>query len=141
MITAATDYGRDLAGTLSLSTTRTVFGMELLVNALIRRVTTKRGVLFFHRNYGISILDLLGQGTAPNDLRRYATDIVGEIENDPRVFRGSVQARVRESKAPDQTSIISVEISGEAALGPFEFVITVDKVTLSILKIQTGTTS
>jgi hypothetical protein len=135
-----TDFGRDLAGTITLSTARTVAGQELYVNAMVRRITTPRGKLYFHRNYGIDVRQLLGQGTAPGDLRKHAADIVAEIENDPRTLRSTVAAQITESKDSDGTSTLAISVSGYSTRGPFDFVVTVDKVTFAILKIQTGAT-
>jgi hypothetical protein len=135
-----TDFGTDLAAATSLSTTRVLRGddPEIVENASIRRLTTKKGTLRFHRNYGRDICDMLGAGVTPDQLPRYESEINEQIAEDPRVL--SVGTTLTESKNPDGTSVINIAVSGDSAFGPFGFVMTVDKVSLALLNIQTGVT-
>jgi hypothetical protein len=128
---------RDLACSTRLDTTRNVSGIELRTNALIRRVTTKRGSLYFHRGYGIDVRDLLGAGTEPGQMRGYEAQLRSECEACPYIVGESVRVSLVESVGPDG-STIQISISADSEDGDVAFVMTIDKVTLSILGIKKG---
>lgn len=133
-----TDFGRDLDAGMTLSTTRTASGVALVVNACIRRFRTKRGVLYFHREYGLDLQDLLGQATTPDGLRKAAAAIVDQCEQDPRIFRGSFKCAISVTNDANGLDVLTVSCSGDTAIGPFDFVITVDNVTFAIIGVTTG---
>lgn len=58
---------------------------ELVVEAIIRRITTPRGALVDDGDYGIDVRGFLNSGIAAQDVPRLAGRIRGEIEKDDRV--------------------------------------------------------
>ncbi len=133
---AVKTFGRDLWCRTSLVTTRYATGVDLIVNALARRITTKKGTLYFHRDYGVnppSIGDTLDAGT----LQRLEFCYKNACESDRRVRDGSVRVTITEVQ--DRASLrtdLQIAISGDSSLGPFDFVATVDRVTLALIGVQ-----
>ena len=131
----STDYGTDLWARQTLSTTRTVKGVALIVNALVRRLTTPKGRLIFHRGYGLALDSYVGDEMATATRFRVETEVRDQIESDPRIYRDSVRVSVVEVAGPNGSDL-QISASGDSQLGPFDFVATVDKVNLSLLKLE-----
>lgn len=131
----ATDFGRDLWCRTTLITTRYATGMDLLVNALARRITTPRGKLYFHPNYGFDVSQLIGLEITPTSVIGIKAELESEIEADPRVFDGSVTVTIAEVKHATRTDL-EISATGDSELGPFDFVTTIDRVTLELINVR-----
>lgn len=133
----ATDFGRDLWCRTELVTTRIAKGVDLVINRMVRRLTTKKGTLRYHPEWGIDVTEYVGAEFTPDgdQGRRMQNDIVAEIEDEPTVLRGSVESSVLEVKGPTSTTF-EISVSGELRTGPFEFVISIDKVTLELIGVR-----
>jgi len=129
-----TDFGRDLHATTTLDTTRVVRGVQLVVNALLRRLRTRRGTLYFHPNYG-SFAEPIGESTEPADLARLEAQYRTTVEADSRVAPGSAVVTVTVSQV-DAATRLDVRIECDTAEGPVDLVLSVDKLTLAILGIR-----
>lgn len=132
----APNYGRDLWCRKSLVTTRYATGVDLVVNALVRRCTTRKGTLYFHPEYGIDAPGI-GDTLDPSMLQALEFKYKSGIESDPRVRSGSVRVNISAVEDPSTLRTdLRIEVTGDSDQGPFEFVVTVDKVTLALLKIE-----
>lgn len=79
-------YGSDISCTDDLDPDmREVDGLEVLVQALLRRQDCPRGALPDDRTYGISLSEYLNEGTTDADRRALGSKIRGELRKDPRV--------------------------------------------------------
>lgn len=130
-----TDFGRDLWCRRYLVTTREATGIDVLKNALFRRLSTPRGRLSYHRDYGLDMTGLIGSEITHGTLPRLEADVVDQVEADPRVIEGTVSAKASEVRGATG-STITVEVRGDSAAGPFDFVVPVGGVTLAILGVQ-----
>ncbi len=130
----ATDFGRDLWCRNQLVSTRYARGVELVVNAIIRRIRTAKGTLKYHPNYGID-LELIGLELVPGTIARIEAELVAQVEAERRVLAGSVAVSVTPVVLSDRTNL-QISISGACAAGPFDFVTTIDRVTLEILGVR-----
>lgn len=128
-------YGIEVWCRLSLVTTRFARGVDVLINALIRRITTPRGTLYFHPDYGLDVREYVGLELTPSTRTRIQSEVEQQIEADPRVYAGTVDVQVREVVEGNFTTL-EIEISGQARGGPFAFVVPINKVTLEILNIR-----
>lgn len=128
----ATDFGRDLSCVTDLDPAmREVTGVDVMTQAIARRLGTPRGWVIDDPNYGYDLRDELsaeGDRTAPATIAARAR---AEILKDERVQ--SADASVVSSGPPGATSI-TVEVNGVAAEGPFDLTLAVSAVTLEILK-------
>lgn len=131
----ATDFGRDLWCRTTLVTTRYASGIDLMVNALVRRITTPRGRLKYHRAYGFDVSQFTGLEITPSSVFGIQSELESEIESDPRVYDGSVTVTIAEIQHPNRTDL-EISAFGDSELGPFDFVTTIDKVTLELLNIR-----
>lgn len=136
-MTPTTDFGRDLLATTQLFTGRSVTGPILVAAALVRRITTPRGRLYFHRGYGRDVRELLGAAVGPNWASSVEAQLKAECLKEPRVIRSSLKVSVTEIKGPTG-SRVEIAIEGSCAAGPFDFVLSVDKVTLALLGVRFG---
>lgn len=86
------DYGTDWSCMDDVGLARTVTGVELVVQAVYRRVTTKRGTLLSSENYGIDVRDFVQDEQTPAKLAAIPSLIQNEIEKDDRVGAVAVAA-------------------------------------------------
>lgn len=131
----ATDYGRDVSCTTSLRTGRLVSGRVLLAEAAFRRLTTPRGSLIGNAdeaNYGIDLLDLIGQPDTRSLLVALPGQIRTELLKDERFIDVTVTV-TRESQGPVVTYNISITI--ETDDGPFALRLSASEVDVQLLGI------
>lgn len=131
-----TDFGRDISCTDSILSGRLVTGLRLVAEAMVRRISTRRGLLVGgepEANYGIDIRDIIGSVTADRDLPSLPARIKAELTKDERVERVDVDVRPIRTGAD-----ISVEIDIDALTheGPFELVLAASAVSVDILSFR-----
>jgi hypothetical protein len=130
-----TDFGRDLYAARELDSTRTVRGIVLYANGLIRRLETPQGTLDFHPEYGTLVNDI-GEVLDEDRITRLEGQYRATVEADKRTQPGSVKVKIEAIQNPDQSTSLQVSIECDSVEGPLELVLTVDAVTLAILGIK-----
>ena len=124
----ATDFGTDISGTFDLDPAfALVSNNAALGQALVRRLITPRGALFYDPNYGFDVRMLQNSTLAPNELSAIAGMIEGECEKDDRVFT----ARCTLTRTGNAVRI-ALDIA--TALGPFALTLAVSAVGVEILR-------
>lgn len=124
----AIDYGTDASGTIDVTPDgRMISGKLGVIQALVRRLSTRRGTLYRHPNYGYALFELLNSSMTPKENSAAQVAIANECTKDERVNAAS--ASVTLSKAGTLTVTIVVDL-GE---GPFTFVLAVSDVTVTLL--------
>jgi hypothetical protein len=130
-----TDFGRDLYAATELDSTRTVRGIVLYANGLLRRLETPQGTLDFHPDYGTLVNDI-GETLDEDRIARLESQYRATVEADQRTEKGSVKVVIEPIQNPDQSTSLQVSIDCDSIYGPLELVLTVDSVTLAILGIK-----
>jgi phage baseplate assembly protein W len=105
-------------------------GNRVVAEAVVDRWTTPRGGLIDDQNYGYDLTDLISKTLTPADLAAAQTNARLEAMKDPRVASASVAIT---SMA---TGVISVVATLVAANGPFQLVLAVSSVTVTILQVS-----
>jgi hypothetical protein len=128
--TVAIDYGTDLSLGESLDISPEfpeVTGIDVVIDAVVRRLATTRGDLFYDAEYGYNLMDLLSDSYTPAQLGQIGVDIRLQLELDEMI--SSAQANVSLSTA----SVMHVDVSIHTAAGPFKMTLEVTIVTVQIL--------
>jgi phage baseplate assembly protein W len=128
------DFGTDRHAVYGMRF-RLVSGLENLGIALLRRLKTPRGGLFYDPFYGSDIRDYLNRSYSQNDsslIWEIEQVTVTEVMKDPRVFSASATLTV--GTIPSRE--VSINLSLQTALGPFKLVINADNLTSEVLKIE-----
>ncbi len=136
----ATNYGRELSCTDTLKTGRFVSGLRLVAEAVYRRLTTPRGMLFGgepEADYGIDLIDLIGAANPKSIAASLPGRITNELLKDERIHDVSVDV-ASTPDGPGTTLVITVACT--AAEGTFTLQLQVSDVTVSLLGIDTETT-
>lgn len=124
-----TDYGKDADGTDDADAEgRWIEGPELVIKAIVRRLSTRRGNLYRHPNYGIALYEYLNASFTPQEIAAAQVAIAAECTKDERVL--SALAVVTLDRA---TGLFTVKIDIELGEGPFSFVLAVSSVTVTLL--------
>ena len=129
------DIGKDMWCRGSLVTTREESGSDRVVNRLVRRLTTPRGRLHFHPDYGIDMTNVIGEEVTEEGLRRLRVAVVNEVEADRAIVDDSVAADITTIAGPQDTAL-QIAVRGDSEVGPFDFNVTVDLVTLTVLGVS-----
>lgn len=114
---AQTDLGIDLSCTSGLDATfQLVTGARVVSEAIVRRLTTKRGTLFYAPDYGSDVRDLLLAKMDQRRLDAARATIKAEVLKDERVESATVSLSFnpREER-------LSIRVEGAIAEGPFAF--------------------
>lgn len=116
----------DLDGQLRL-----VGGFPLLAQDLLNRLSTPRGALFYDESYGYDIPGLLNESLDERDVPRIAAEITAQCLFDDRVLDVSVDVTLFRLE-----NRLRITLQGEAAEGPFWFVLSVSEMTAELLEIR-----
>ncbi len=128
------DYGSDLYGIDDLDElARVVTGVEVLRQALARRLMTPRGWLIDDPNYGLDVRRYLSDSIDAAKLMQIQGAVRSEVLKDPRVLTCSVVATMSGSFS---ARAVTLRIDGESRQGPYDLVVDVSKVSATLL--QTG---
>lgn len=127
MSTTTTDYGTDcrigkVVGKKS--------GLQNLIEALVRRLSTPTGQLFWNPEYGYDVRQLLNSEVSPNILEAAEKIIENQLELDERVDKATSQIAFNESASK---MYLYIEIT-PVADKTFTLVLSVDKVTVELLE-------
>ena len=103
-------------------------GQANLAMAIVRRLSTARGSLYYAPSYGFSLLDNLEGSLSGGDQSSLKGSIQAECEKDPRVEAAAVDVRI---DAANGTLVVNIVIS--TATGPFQLVLRVSALSVTIL--------
>jgi len=127
----ATDYGQGVNLSTDLPSGRWSYatGLRNLSNAVYRRVSTPRGSLARHPDYGLDIRDLLGESITALALRTAEQQFAREVEKDERIERC-----VCTFMFSTITSVLTARFDLSTADGPFSLVLAVSEITVAIVE-------
>jgi len=108
-----------------------ISGYQNLATQLIRRLSTRRGTLFYDPNYGDDIRLFMNSPINNATLEQIKYTIKRQCEADPRIDNADVSATYSQS-----TLTLEVDIALTTFLGPFTLVISVDALTIELLTIS-----
>lgn len=133
------DYGTDLA------MVRTSAGLDLdtkmrlepdtetlLLNAIIRRLSTPRGSIPEYPSYGYDLRSLLGKTLTNAQLLQEQAAIAAQLEQDERIRRARCSLSLSSTTGTLTATIVAVLETGET----FTRVLSVSAVTISIIEPQ-----
>lgn len=106
-------------------------GLRNLGNALARRLVTPRGGLFYDPNYGLDVRAFVNAGFTAQQLAQVQADIAAEVGKDERVENPQVTV-----VSNTQTGTMAITIVCELAEGPFQFLVTVNALTVELLRAE-----
>lgn len=123
--------GVDLAVTMDLDPSfRLCSGLKNYQNAIMRRLSSPRGCMESiggDPNYGEDVRSHLnGEDRDGGELGRISAACVAQINQDPRTMVSKVQT----VSAPALVESLVLNVSGETTDGPFDFVASVDEMTM-----------
>jgi len=114
----------DVGKTLTIAT-----GLRNLGNALARRLMTPRGALHYDPQYGTDVRLYLNAGMTPQQMGQVQGDIASEVSKDERIDSPTVTVAF-------VGSAMSITVACVTADGPFDFIISVNKLTASLLDVR-----
>ncbi len=124
------DYGNDTEAVSDLTFPRSqVEGEIMMAQAMARRLTTRRGGLFYAPDYGYDLRQFLKGSVPPTSV------INGNIENE--LLKDDRVADVTAESTFNGTTL-EVRVFGNGAEGPFDLTISIDEVTVELLRESGG---
>jgi hypothetical protein len=97
------------------------------LEALVRRLSTPRGGLFYDDDYGLDLRAFLNSNVSPNQI---AYQVENELRKDERVEDCTAEATVQS----DGTILLEIEV--KAGEEPFDLTVLVNEVTVTMLNAQ-----
>lgn len=127
----AIDYGRDLSCTTGLDPLlRDVTGNELMEQVCLRRLYARPGSTLSNPvDNTLDARDFLSQGITPSDLPRIQGLCAAALLGDQRIFSATVLGSFTPS-----TNVLTLNIAGNGAQGPFNLTLAVSAVTVELLR-------
>ena len=127
---APVDFGQDIDVRSGLDPLLgLVSGTQNLGQALVGRLSTPRGGLFYDPNYGTDLRSYLNDSVSAATLARVRADVQAECAKDERVLSCTAATQF------DAASLtLLVQISVQTAEGPFTMVLAVTSVTVELLR-------
>jgi phage baseplate assembly protein W len=128
----AVDYGYDV-GCLDDFTEecRPVTGRRLLAEALVRRLTTPRGMVIDDPDYGTDVREYLKDGLTPRELARMRAEILAELRKDERVV-----VTIASLDFVSSTGSLTIGLVVEATEEALRLVLSVSSVTVALLSVE-----
>lgn len=124
LATVWTSAGPDLDSGFTEAT-----GIDVLIQRLVRRLTTAHGSVPGCPNDCIDVWQYLGAGITNADAQAIQAQIKAEVERDQAVLPG-VSVTTQYDAA---TRTLSVKIAGSSTLGPFSMTLAIGSVTVDLL--------
>ena len=106
----------------------TVKGLRAIAESIARRLTTPRGRLIGDPNYGIDVTEYLNADLSRRDVAELRSAIISECLKDERVEEITVEVTI------DASDKMTIAIQFVGADGPFEFVLSVNELSVEILR-------
>jgi len=107
-------------------------GAELVAQALANRITTPRGRLRRHPNYGIDLRELVSSKIDRARLYAIRSQVAAECRKDERVSALSVETTVDDTDVAGAKRV-RIAISGRCAAGPFDFVVEASALSVEVI--------
>jgi hypothetical protein len=123
LATVWTDQGPDLDSGFTEAT-----GIDVLVQSILRRLSTPHGSVMGCPNDCLDVRDFLGSGLSNADVQKAQSAIQAELQRDARVLTSSVRATYDQA-----TKSLGLTVSVTSAAGPFTMTLAVSAVTVSLL--------
>lgn len=124
-----TDFGSDISTSPVLDgTMRPISGPRVVLEACARRLTTPRGSLWAHLDYGLDLRSWLNESFTVAAQAEMAAAITAELEKDERVLEVSAS-----SSLDSRTGVLTVRIGVAMAEGPFRLVLAVSRATVDLV--------
>lgn len=105
-------------------------GIRNLANALLRRLTTPRGGLFYDADYGLDLRDYLNAGLTDGEIGALAGAVGLELEKDERVAAAEVSLSYAAGSLRIRCRVSTVD------LGDMSFLLQVGQVSSSVLDLS-----
>ena len=105
-------------------------GFRVVAEAIVRRWQTPRGGLVDDPNYGFDLSDFVSDDLGKSDLARIAKSAAAEALKDERVLACDVTVQYLVG------GMLAVSGKVQTALGPFQLVVSVGQVTISLLQVK-----
>lgn len=126
---AVDDFGTDISNITDISKDFALASsLDNLGKALLRRLSTPRGGLFYDDEYGLDIRSYLSAGMNQPELLAFTAAVGGECLKDDRIKDCTVDASYRQA---DFT--LTLRLLCETEFGPYRLVLAVSAVTIEIL--------
>jgi len=126
----AADFGTDLSLFPDLDVAGgLVSGNTCLAQALLRRLITPRGGLFYDPGYGTDIRGFIGDSLGPNSTGAIQQSIEREVLQDERVLGASASVAFVAA-----TGVLIGHLNIQTSDGPFQLVISVTALSVTLLK-------
>jgi phage baseplate assembly protein W len=104
---------------------------KILTQAIIMRLSTRRGLLWTDPEYGLPITNYVNEGLTQDSLARIPSEVQAELEKDERVATVAVGASV---STTSQGSKLVLDLKVTPNEGPeFQLVLAVSALTLELL--------
>lgn len=127
----STDYGTDVLTSPTLDTSFALYSGPLIVcHAIARRLTTPRGKLPFHPDYGKDLRAYLNEAMTSSTLSEMRAAAEMEAEADERVESASATVTF---KPPEKA--VTLRLVLFMAEGPFELVLGISELTAEVLSV------
>lgn len=124
------DFGQDIAFLNGLDPRLLlVGGLANLGQALVARLSTPRGGLFYDPNYGTDLRVYVNDAMSAATLARVRADVQAECIKDERVLACTASTVF---DAPTKTLLVQVSV--QTAGGPFQLVLAVSSLTVAVLR-------
>jgi hypothetical protein len=128
--TSNPNFGTDLSCTTDLTTLMNeVGGIQIVSEAIYRRLTTPRGANIWDPNYGFDLQTLLNDDVNPGDLPPLQQSIQQECLKDQRIIACQCQLQL----LPLPSGVLIITLTLTTGLGPFSLVLSVSNATVAIL--------
>ena len=133
-------YGVDLFCYDQLFTGRLASGVELVAQAIFRRLNTARGTLRDGDEglvYGLDLLDFVGTVGTPNAVDALPDAVVAEILKDDRVARAEASAVIQRTSEGLVTIVLDIDVTLTEADETFTLTLGVGDVSVALLGVTT----
>lgn len=125
------DFGTDLSCVDDIASDgRVVSGFRVVAEAIARRWLCPRGRLIGYPNYGYDLTQFVNADLDARDLDELQSGAAAEAEKDERVERCVVTATLQDDGTLEVVGAVTT------AQGPFQLVVAVSSVTLTLLSVS-----
>jgi phage baseplate assembly protein W len=130
-----TDYGLDMRCEDDLDPLlRDVSGNRLMAEVILHRLTTDRGRVLRHPDYGTNLRNLINDTVdSTRTANQIKNAIQSELAKEERIYTVDVTTSFVAS-----TSAYTIQINGFGATGPFALTLGVSKVTVALITANPG---
>ncbi len=133
-------YGVDIFAYDQIFTGRLASGVELVAQAIFRRLNTARGTLRDGDEglvYGLDLLDFVGTVGTQNAVDALPDAVVAEILKDDRVARAEASAAIQRTSEGLVTIVLDIDVTLTEADETFTLTLGVGDVSVALLGVTT----